>query len=113
MNNQMLQSAKLIGAGTASVALAGVGVGVGLVFAAYIQGVSRNPSLQKQLFGITILGFALVEAAGLFALMMGFLKLLEYMQQILILLQLQLPLKLLKLYLHQLTLQIVTFGCSC
>ncbi len=39
MNNQMLQSAKMIGAGAASVALAGVGVGVGLVFAAYIQGV--------------------------------------------------------------------------
>ena len=68
MNNQMLQSAKMLGAGVASVALAGVG----LVFAAYIQGVSRNPSLQKQLFGITILGFALVEAAGLFALMMAF-----------------------------------------
>ena len=72
MNNQMLQSAKLVGAGTASVALAGVGVGVGLVFAAYIQGVSRNPSLQQKLFRITILGFALVEAAGLFALMMAF-----------------------------------------
>jgi len=63
MNNQMLQSAKLVGAGVAS---------VGLVFAAYIQGVSRNPSLQQKLFGITILGFALVEAAGLFALMMAF-----------------------------------------
>jgi len=67
MNNQMLQSAKMIGAGVASVGLAGVGAGVGLVFAAYIQGVSRNPSLQQKLFGITILGFALVEAAGLFA----------------------------------------------
>jgi len=73
MNNQMLQSAKMIGAGVASVGLAGVGAGVGLVFAAYIQGVSRNPSLQQKLFVITILGFALVEAAGLFALMMAFL----------------------------------------
>jgi len=73
MNNQMLQSAKMIGAGVASVGLAGVGAGVGLVFAAYIQGVSRNPSLQQKLFEITILGFALVEAAGLFALMMAFL----------------------------------------
>jgi F-type H+-transporting ATPase subunit c len=73
MNNQMLQSAKLIGAGIATVGLTGVGAGVGLVFAAFIQGVSRNPSLQQKLFGITILGFALVEAAGLFALMMAFL----------------------------------------
>ena len=73
MNNQMLQSAKMIGAGAVSIALAGVAVGVGLVFSAYIQGVTRNPSLQQKLFGITILGFALVEAAGLFALMMAFL----------------------------------------
>ncbi len=73
MNNQMLQSGKMIGAGIASVGLGGVGLGVGLVFAAFIQGVSRNPSLQQKLFGITILGFALVEAAGLFALMMALL----------------------------------------
>ncbi len=73
MNNQLLQSAKLVGAGVATLALTGVGLGVGLVFAAFIQGVSRNPSLQQKLFGITILGFALVEAAGLFALMMAFL----------------------------------------
>jgi F0F1-type ATP synthase membrane subunit c/vacuolar-type H+-ATPase subunit K len=65
----MLKKGKLIGAGLALFGLGGAAVGVGLVFAAYIAGVSRNPALQAQLFSITILGFALVEALGLFALM--------------------------------------------
>jgi F-type H+-transporting ATPase subunit c len=48
---------------------------VGLVFAALINSTSRNPSLRPQLFSYTILGFALTEAIGLFALMMAFLLL--------------------------------------
>jgi len=67
----MLMVGKLIGAGLASIALAGAGVGIGLVFAALINGVSRNPSLRRELFNNAILGFALTEATGLFALMMA------------------------------------------
>jgi len=33
----------------------------------------RNPSLKNELFGYAILGFALSEATGLFALMIAFL----------------------------------------
>ena len=74
MNNQiMLQSAKQIGAGLATIGLAGVGAGIGIVFAALVNSFARNPSLRQQLFGFTILGFALTEAIGLFALMMAFL----------------------------------------
>jgi F0F1-type ATP synthase membrane subunit c/vacuolar-type H+-ATPase subunit K len=40
----MLMAAKLIGAGLATIALAGAALGVGLIFAALIQSVSRNPS---------------------------------------------------------------------
>ncbi len=69
----ILESAKLIGAGVASVGLAGSGVGIGIVFGSYILGVARNPSLQQELFKICILGFALCEAIALFALMMAFL----------------------------------------
>ena len=64
-------AAKLIGAGLATIALAGAAVGVGLIFAALIGGTARNPSLYKQLFNSAILGFALTEALGLFALMMA------------------------------------------
>ena len=46
----ILESAKLIGAGAAAVGLAGSGAGIGTVFGSYIIGVSRNPSLQQELF---------------------------------------------------------------
>jgi F-type H+-transporting ATPase subunit c len=69
----MLESAKLIGAGLATIGLTGAGVGVGLVFSSLIQGTSRNPSLKQQLFSFAILGFALTEALGLFALIVAFL----------------------------------------
>ena len=68
----MLGAAKYIGAGIAAVGLAGAGVGVGIVFSALIQGSSRNPSIKNQLFQYAVLGFALSEATGLFALMVSF-----------------------------------------
>jgi F-type H+-transporting ATPase subunit c len=68
-----LASAKLIGAGLASIGLAGVGAGVGIVFASLVTSYARNPALKQQLFAYTLLGFALTEAIGLFALMMAFL----------------------------------------
>ncbi|SAM86552.1 ATP synthase subunit 9 (mitochondrion) [Ustilago bromivora] len=69
----MLAAAKYIGSGVAALGLIGAGIGVGIVFAALIQGVSRNPSLRG--FTYAILGFALSEATGLFALMVSFLLL--------------------------------------
>jgi F-type H+-transporting ATPase subunit c len=71
----MLQAAKIIGTGLATTGLIGAGVGIGVVFGSLIIGVSRNPNLKDQLFTYAILGFALTEAIGLFALMMGFLLL--------------------------------------
>ena len=67
----MLMAAKLVGAGLATIALAGAAIGVGLIFAALINGTSRNPSLKSELFNQAILGFALTEALGLFALMLA------------------------------------------
>ena len=69
----MLQAGKFIGSGLASIGLAGAGVGIGLVFSSLIAGVSRNPAVRGQLFSYAILGFALSEATGLFALMISFL----------------------------------------
>jgi len=71
----MLESSKLIGAGLATVGLAGAGVGIGIVFGGLIIGVARNPSLKNQLFSYAILGFAFSEATALFALMMALLLL--------------------------------------
>ena len=69
----MFESAKLIGAGLATIGVAGAGAGIGIVFAALILGTARNPNLKQQLFAYAILGFALTEAMGLFALMVTFL----------------------------------------
>jgi len=69
----MFESSKLIAAGLATVSLSGSGVGIGIVFAALITAIARNPFLTKQLFIYTILGFALTEAIALFGLMMAFL----------------------------------------
>lgn len=66
-------AAKLIGAGCATIALAGCGAGIGIVFGSLITAVARNPSLTKQLFSYSILGFALTEAIALFTLMVVFL----------------------------------------
>lgn len=63
---------KYIGAGLSTIALLGPGIGIGIVFASLIYSTSRNPSITSQLFTYTILGFALVEAIALFALMITF-----------------------------------------
>nr|UBT67902.1 ATPase subunit 9 [Panax notoginseng] len=69
----MLEGAKSIGAGAATIASAGAAVGIGNVFSSSIHSVARNPSLAKQSFGYAILGFALTEAIASFAPMMAFL----------------------------------------
>ena len=74
----MLMSAKVIGAGLATIGLGGAAVGIGLIFAGQIQGTSRNPSLRDVLFNQAILGFALTEALGLFALKKAFMLLFAF-----------------------------------
>lgn len=67
----MVEVSKNLGMGTAAVGLTGAGIGIGLVFAALLNGVARNPALRGQLFSYAILGFAFVEAIGLFDLMVA------------------------------------------
>ena len=73
LRGMSVQAAKLVGAGMATVGLTGVGAGIGIVFGSLVMAYARNPGLKQQLFGYTILGFALTEAIALFALMMAFL----------------------------------------
>lgn len=68
-----LASAKMIGAGLAVIALAGVGAGIGNIFASLISSISRNPAARAQVFPLGMLGFALTEAVALFALLISFL----------------------------------------
>ncbi|OQD76384.1 hypothetical protein PENDEC_c004G01337 [Penicillium decumbens] len=67
----MVEVSKNLGMGSAAIGLGGAGIGIGLVFAALLMSVSRNPALRGQLFSYAILGFAFVEAMGLFDLMVA------------------------------------------
>ena len=69
------EAAKFIGAGLATIALAGVGVDIGQVFGSFVSGALRNPAAAPKVFGNVLLGFALVEAVALYALLIAFLLL--------------------------------------
>lgn len=71
MANALVQVSQNMGMGSAAIGLGGAGIGIGLVFASLLSSVARNPSLRGQLFSYAILGFAFVEAIGLFDLMVA------------------------------------------
>ena len=73
-----VEAAKLIGAGLATIALAGAGIGIGNIFASYVSAAIRNPSAAPKVFGNVLLGFALTEAIALFALLIAFLILFAF-----------------------------------
>jgi len=78
VRNDIDSAAKYIGAGAATVGVAGAGAGIGTVFGSLVIGYARNPGLKQQLFSYAILGFALSEAMGLFCLMMAFMLLFAF-----------------------------------
>ena len=49
-----VQSAQKIGAGLATFGLAGAAIGVGVIFAALILSVARNPNLKDDLFRLAL-----------------------------------------------------------
>jgi F-type H+-transporting ATPase subunit c len=67
------EAAKLIGAGIACIGMGTAGIGVGVIFGNYLAGALRNPAAAAGQFGNLILGFALVEALGIFSLVIAFL----------------------------------------
>lgn len=71
-NSAVLSAGRFVGAGSASAGLGGAAAGIGVLFGFLLNSYSRNPHLKRELFAYVILGFALTEAMGLFALMMAF-----------------------------------------
>ncbi|HKG50767.1 MAG TPA: ATP synthase F0 subunit C [Actinomycetales bacterium] len=65
----MTGNLNLVGFGLSAI---GPGVGIGLIFAAYINGVARQPEARGMLQPIAFLGFALAEALALFGLVLAF-----------------------------------------
>ena len=70
-----VQGLHFVGTGLAAIALAGVGLGIGTIFGNLLVAIARQPNFTRMLFNYAILGFALTEAIGLFALMLAFLML--------------------------------------
>ncbi|WP_144792014.1 ATP synthase F0 subunit C [Kocuria palustris] len=62
-------SLSAIGYGLAAI---GGGIGVGLIFAAYMQAVSRQPEAQRVLQPMLFMGFAVVEALAILGLVLAF-----------------------------------------
>ena len=65
----MTGNLNLVGFGLSAI---GPGVGIGLIFAAYINGVARQPEARGMLQPIAFLGFALAEALAIFGLALSF-----------------------------------------
>jgi F-type H+-transporting ATPase subunit c len=68
-NIENIGSLSMIGYGLAAI---GPGIGIGLIFAAYINGVARQPEARGVLQGIAILGFALAEALAIIGIGLAF-----------------------------------------
>jgi len=56
-----------------ALAAIGPGIGIGLIFAAYINGVARQPEANGILRPLAFLGFALTEVLALIGLVFAFL----------------------------------------
>jgi len=69
----LVACAKFVGAGLATIGLAGAGVGIGVLFAGFLNAMARSPYIADELFRYALLGFALTEAMGLLAIVMAFL----------------------------------------
>ena len=76
MENEALQNGmRFIGAGLAAIGMLGAAIGVGNIFAALINGVARNPSVEGKLIKNAFIGAGLSEALGLFAFLVSLLLL--------------------------------------
>ena len=59
----------MIGLGLAAI---GPGIGIGLIFAAFVSGVARQPEAENKLRSNAILGFVLCEQLFIIALALAF-----------------------------------------
>lgn len=60
-----------LGAGLAMIAMAGVGIGIGYNAGKTVEGTSRQPEAQGTLLKLMLIGVALTETAGIFALIIS------------------------------------------
>jgi len=67
----LAMSTAAVGAGFTIV---GAGIGIGLLWAAGLQSMARQPELQTKLQAVMLIGAALIEGTALFALVICLMK---------------------------------------
>lgn len=70
-NEFFVQGMALLGAGIAMIAGFGAGIGQGIAAGQGAQAVGKQPEAEKQIRGTMILGIALSETTGLYALLIA------------------------------------------
>lgn len=78
MENEVVQQAansldvlKFVGAGLATLGTIGAAIGVGMIFAAGINGIARNPGAEAKIKPLVMFGMAMAEALGIVSLVIG------------------------------------------
>ena len=73
MDGNIVEAAKLIGAGLAMIGTIGAGAGIGIVVNGAVQGMARNPDSSGNLLTNMILGIAFAEAVAIYCLVVALL----------------------------------------
>jgi len=68
----LIEAAKLIGAGLAMTGMIGAGAGIGIVVGGAVQAMGRNPDAAGLVQTNMILGIAFAEAVAIYALVVAF-----------------------------------------
>ncbi len=63
---------KYIAIGAMALGMLGAALGVGNIFAAVVSAIARNPAAESKLSKYALIGAGMVEAMGLFALVIAF-----------------------------------------
>jgi len=66
-----IQAMSVLGAGLAMLAMAGVGIGIGFNAGKTVESTARQPEAQGTLLKTMLIGVALTETAGIFALIIS------------------------------------------
>ena len=72
MEGDIVEAAKLIGAGVAAIGVTGGGIGIGSVVGGAVQAMGRNPDAAPLIQTNMIIGIAFAEAVAIYALAVAF-----------------------------------------
>lgn len=72
MEGNIVEAARLIGAGLAAVGVIGGGIGIGVVVGGAVQAMGRNPDAAPLITTNMFIGIAFAEAVAIYALAIAF-----------------------------------------